>query len=191
MGLSYKIPGTYGDNPQSKGRRSLREHLLREELAGLRHKRQWGPPMLKNFPRYPLTFGPTPYREAGAAFRPSRRPGRALRQARGLQLGPRLRRQQAAQARVHHPRRARLQCRSAGLHRRRAVEPHPHGGGGRGQDRHEVPAGAGELGAARGCRLRPRRQHHAVAASWAPTCAWSMTASTSASARAGRRRSRT
>ena len=30
----------------------------------------------------------------------------------------------------------------------RAVEPHPHGRGGRGQDRHEMPAGAGKLGAA-------------------------------------------
>ena len=38
--------------------------------------------------------------------------------------------------------------RHAGLDRRRAVQPHPHGRGGRGQDRHEVPPGAGKLGAA-------------------------------------------
>ena len=34
-----------------------------------------------------------------------------------------------------------------------------HGRGDGGQDRHEVPAGPGKLGAARGRRLRPRRQH--------------------------------
>ena len=117
--------------------------------------------MLEKFERYPLTFGPTPIEKLSAPERASRRRGRALRQARGLQFGPRVRRQQAAQARIHRPRRDRLERRHAGLDRRRAVEPYPPGGGGRGQDRHEMPAGAGGLGPARGRGLRPGRQHHA------------------------------
>src|SRR5450755_3600014 len=77
------------------------------------------------------------YRETGAPRRPSGRQGRALRQARGLQFGTGLRRQQAAQARIHHSRCDRLQRRYAGLDRGRAVEPHPHGGRGRGENRNE------------------------------------------------------
>ena len=124
--------------------------------------------MLEKFERYPLTFGPTPIEKLERLGAASRRRGRALRQARGLQFRPRLRRQQAAQARIHHPRRDRLQRRHAGLDRRRAVEPHAHGRRRRRQDRHEMPARAGKLGAARGRRLRSRRQHPAEPRSWAP-----------------------
>ena len=49
----------------------------------------------------------------------------------------------------------------AGLDRRRPVEPHVTGRRDRRQDRHEVPSGPGSLGSARGCRLRPGRQHPA------------------------------
>ena len=141
--------------------------------------------MLEKFERYPLTFGPTPIEKLEPAVGASRRRGRDLCQARGLQLGPRVRRQQDPQARVHHPRRARVQCRHARDDRRRAVEPYAPGRGGRGEARHEVPAGAGELGALPGCRLRPRRQHPDEPRAWAPRSSWSTKASTSASARAG------
>src|SRR5258708_29384904 len=50
-------------------------------------------------------FRTDPYRETGAPRRASRQQGRALRQTRGLQFGARFRRQQAAQARIHHSRR--------------------------------------------------------------------------------------
>ena len=49
--------------------------------------------------------------------------------------------------------------RHAGHDRRRPVEPHAPGGGGRRQARHEVPARAGELGQLARRRLRPGRQH--------------------------------
>ena len=57
------------------------------------------------------------------------------------------------------PGRHRVQRRYAGHHRRRAVQPHAAGGGGRRQDRNEVPAGSGELGAVRRRGLRPGREH--------------------------------
>ena len=117
--------------------------------------------MLEKFERYPLTFGPTHIEKLERLSQHLGGKVETLRQARGLQFRSRLRRQQAAQARIHHPRCDRLQRRYAGLDRRRAVQPHPHGRGRRGQDRHEVPPGAGKLGAARGRGLRPRRQHPA------------------------------
>ena len=82
-----------------------------------------------------------------------------LGQARGLQLRDRLRRQQDPQAGVPGRRRAGQGLRHARLDRRRAVQPHPPGRGGRGQRRPEVRAGAGELGGLAGRRLRQGRQH--------------------------------
>src|ERR1700722_12991003 len=87
------------------------------------------------------------YREAGAPDPASGRQGPALRQARGLQFGSGIRRQQATQARIHHSRRYRLQCRYAGVDWRRSVEPYPHGGRRCRQDRLQVQAGSGDLGA--------------------------------------------
>ena len=122
--------------------------------------RQWSrDAMLEKFPRYPLTFGPTPIEKLERLVETSRRRGRDLRQARRLQFRPGLRRQQDPQARIHRARRHRLGRRHAGHDRRRPVQPYAPGRGDRRQDRHEMPAGPGKLGAVRGRRLRPGRQH--------------------------------
>ena len=99
---------------------------------------------------------------------PPRAPhGRARRrepvgEARRLQLRPRLRRQQDAQARVPRRGRARAGLRHARLDRRRAVEPHAPGRRRRRAPRARVRARAGALGRLAGRRLRPRRQHPAL-----------------------------
>ncbi len=117
--------------------------------------------MLEKFERYPLTFGPTPIEKLERLGAHLGGKVENLRQARGLQLGPRLRRQQAAQARIHRAGRDRVERRHARHHRRRPVQPHPDGRRGGGEDRDEMPACAGILGPARGRGLRPGRQHHA------------------------------
>ncbi len=96
---------------------------------------------------------PDTNRASQATDGPSRREGRHLCQARRLQLGSRLRWQQAPQARVHRARRDRFKRRYAGLDWWRAVEPYADGSRHRGQDRHEMRRRAGELGPSRGCRL--------------------------------------
>ena len=100
---------------------------------------------------------------ARPAERAPRRPRRALGEARRLQLGPRVRRQQDAQARVPRCRRARAGLRHARLDRRRAVEPHAAGRSGRRASRLEVRARAGALGRVGRPGLRDGREHPALA----------------------------
>ena len=100
---------------------------------------------------------------ARAAERAPRWRGRHLGQAGGLQLGPGLRRQQGAQARVPGRRGPRAGLRHARLDRRRAVEPHPPGRGRRGTARPCLRARAGALGRVARRRLRQGRQHPALA----------------------------
>ncbi len=83
---------------------------------------------LEDYPRVDLLFGPSPSPPARAAERAPRRRSRDLGEARGLQLGPRVRRQQGPQARVPRRRRACPGLRHARFHRRRPVEPHAPGG---------------------------------------------------------------
>ena len=106
---------------------------------------------------------PLPGPPPRAPLRAPRRRGRDLGQARGLQLGPRLRRQQGAQARVSRRRRARAGLRHARLDRRRPVEPHPAGRGGRSSPRSRLPARPGALGRLGRPRLRQGRQHPPLA----------------------------
>ena len=101
---------------------------------------------LEDFPRVAAPFGPSPGPPARAAERAPRRRGRDLGQARGLQLRPRVRREQDAEARVPGGRRARAGLRHARLDRRRPVESHAPGGGGRCSARPRVRARAGALG---------------------------------------------
>lgn len=102
------------------------------------------------------------------------RQGARAREAGGLQLGAGVRRQQGAQAGVPGGGGAVVRRRHAGVHRRRAVEPHARGGrGGRGAGA-AVRAGPGEVGGpgrlgrrrrrSRGEAVPRRRQHPAVAA---------------------------
>ena len=130
-----------------------------------------GEPRSIVLPRCP----PSPTSPARAALRPvpgpparaplgaPRRRGRDLGQARGLQLGARLRRQQGAQARVPRRRRARAGLRHARLDRRRPVEPHATGRRGRRPPRARLRARAGALGRLGRPGLRPGRQHPALA----------------------------
>ena len=103
---------------------------------------------LADFPRHPLTFGPSPVHPLPRSQRTChRRKRRAdLGQARRLQRRSRVRRQQDAQAGVPGPRGARAGRGHAGLDRRLPVQPHPAGRRGRRAPRHEVRAGPGELG---------------------------------------------
>ena len=105
----------------------------------------------------------SPVHPPRAAERAPRRRGRDLGEARGLQLRARVRRQQGAQARVPRRRRARAGLRHARLDRRRPVEPHAPGRGGRGPARARVRARAGALGRLAGRGLRQGRQHPALA----------------------------
>ena len=116
--------------------------------------------MLDDFERYPLTFGPSPVHRLD---RLTQHLGGAAVWAKrdDCNSGPRLRRQQDAQARVPRRRRARQGLRHARLDRRRAVEPHAPGRRRLGPPRASLRARAGELGRLAGRRLRPRRQHHA------------------------------
>ena len=115
--------------------------------------------MLQKFERYPLTFGPTPIEKLPRLS--THLGGRVEIYAKredcnsGLAFGGnKLRKLEYIVPDAH-----RLQRRYPGHDRRRAVQPHAPGRRGGRQARHEVPAGAGELGAVRGRRLRPRRQH--------------------------------
>ena len=124
------------------------------------------PMILDQFPRHPLTFGPSPVHHLAAADRPPRRAGRrraGLGQARGRQQRAGLRRQQDPQAGVHRPRRARQRRRHARLDRRLPVQPHPPGRRGRRAPRAEVPTRAGEVGAVGRPDQHPGRQHPAAA----------------------------
>ena len=117
---------------------------------------------ITDFPRYPLTFGPSPVHRldrltehlGGAAD---------LGQAGGRQLRTRLRRQQDPQAGVPGPRRAGQGRRHPGVHRRRAVQPHPAGRRRRREAGPEGRAGAGALGGLARLDQRQGRQHPAVA----------------------------
>ena len=117
---------------------------------------------LADFPRYPLPFGPSPVHPLDRLTDAPRR-CTDLGQAGGLQLRPGVRRQQDPQARVPRPGRAGTARDAPGVDRRSAVQPHPAGRRGRGQDRLEGAAGAGELGRLARRRERPGRQHPAVA----------------------------
>ena len=117
---------------------------------------------LHDFPRYPLTFGPSPIHELDRLTQHLGWSDR-LGQARGLQLRARLRRQQDPQAGVHRPRRTRQGSRHVGLDRRRPVKPHPPGRRRRGQTRPEVPPRPGEVGRLGRPGQRQGRQHPAFA----------------------------
>ena len=82
-------------------------------------------------------------------------------QARGLQQGAGLRRQQDPQAGVPRGRRAGQGVRHAGLDRRRAVQPHAPGRRRGGPPRAQRGARPGELGRLARRDVRPRRQHRA------------------------------
>jgi hypothetical protein len=112
---------------------------------------------LDSFERVPL-FGP-----ARPAERAPRRRGRDLGEARGLQLGPRVRRQQDAEAGVPRRRRSRTGLRHSRLDRWRPVESHAPGRRGRREARPRLCPSAGALGRVAGCRLRQGRQHPALA----------------------------
>ena len=118
---------------------------------------------IERFDRVPLLFGPSPVHRLE---RLSEHLGGAvddLGEAGGLQLGPGVRRQQGAQARVPRRGGARAGLRHARLDRRRAVEPHPPGRGRRGTARPRLRARAGALGRVAGRRLRQGRQHPPLA----------------------------
>ena len=125
---------------------------------------------IERFDRVPLPFGPSPVHRLERLERAPRRRGRDLGQARGLQLGPRLRRQQGAQARVPRRRRARAGLRHARLDRRRPVEPHAPGRGRRGAPRPRLRARAGALGRLGRRRSTRRSATSCSRGSWAPTC---------------------
>ena len=125
---------------------------------------------------------------AQAPERAPRRQGRAVCKARGLQQRPRVRRQQDTQARIPRPRmrsrRARIRsCRSAACSRTRRSRSR----GRRRASRDEMRARAGALGQLRRSGVRPGRQHPAPRMMGADVrlCP---TASTSASAAAGKKR---
>ena len=134
-------------------------------------------------PALPADVRAEPHPPAGPAHRAPRRRDR-LGQARGLQLGTRVRRQQDPQARVPRPRRAGPGRRHAGLDRRRTSPTTPA----------RSPPSPRKLGPEVPCWCRrswvdwpdagqrPGRQHPARRASWAPTCGSTRPASTSASA---------
>ena len=144
---------------------------------------------LDSFPREPLLFGPSPVHPLDRLTRPPRRRA-AVGEARRLQLGHRVRRQQDAQARVPRGRRAREGLRHAGLDRRRAVEPHAAGGGGRRAHRAWSACWSRRAGSTGPTSSTTASATSSCRASWAPTCASSRPASASASRRAGSRRCR-
>ena len=146
---------------------------------------------LDSFERVPLLFGPSPGPPARAPVRAPRRRGRDLGQARGLQLRPRLRRQQGPQARVPGRRRARAGLRHARLDRRRPVQPHAAGRGSGSAPRPCVRARAGALGRLGRPRLREVGNILLSRIMGADVRLDPTRASTSGSARAGRRRSTT
>ena len=87
-----------------RGTLTLGRGLVRHPALGTARRRREAPHVkLHEFPRYPLTFGPSPVHQLD---RLTKHLGGATRlgQARGLQLGARLRRQQDPQARVPRPR---------------------------------------------------------------------------------------
>ena len=136
---------------------------------------------LADFPRRATSLRPLAGPPARAAQRAPRRQGRDLGEARGLQLRPRLRRQQDPQARVPRRRRARAGLRHARLDRRRPVEPHAPGGRGRRAPRSRLRARAGALGRLGRRRATTRSATSCSRGSWARTCACRGRASTSAS----------
>ncbi len=142
------------------------------------------------FDRVPLLFGPSPVHRLERLSEHLGGEGRDLGEARGLQLGARLRRQQGAQARVPRRRCAGPGVRHACLDRRRPVEPHAPGRGGRRAPRARLRARPGALGRVGRSRLRPGREHPALADHGRRRPALRRPGSTSASDRAGRRRSR-
>ena len=104
--------------------------------------------MLEKFERYPLTFGPTPIERLKrlSAHLGDKVELYAKREDcnSGLAFGG----NKLRKLEYIIPDAIRLERRHAGVDRRRAVEPYAPGGRGRGQDRHEMPAGAGGLGPA-------------------------------------------
>ena len=136
------------------------------EVCALRHLHERYPSRFaghgraRGLPPPPAHLRPLPRAPAGPADGPSGRRA-AVGQARRLQLRARVRRQQDPQARVPRRRRAGHRLRHAGLDRRRAVQPHAPGRGGRRALRARLRARAGELGRLARRRLRPRRQHPA------------------------------
>ena len=126
---------------------------------------------LDDFPRYPLTFGPSPIHPLPRLSAASGRQGRDLGQARGLQLGHRLRRQQGAQARVPH-----AEALAKGCDTLVSI------GGVQSNHTRQVTGVAAHLGLKAvtvqeawvdwpDVGLRQSRQHPAFARSWAATCA--------------------
>ena len=126
---------------------------------------------------------------AGAAD-PAPRRRAALGQAGGLQLRHRVRRQQDPQAGVPGGRRAGPGLRHARLDRRRAVQPHPPGRGGRGAAWGCGACSSRRAGSTGRTRSTTRSATSCSAGSPAPTCGWCGPGSGSASRRAGSRRSR-
>ena len=118
---------------------------------------------VERFERVPLLFGPSPVHRLERLSEHLGGERRRLGEARGLQLGTRVRRKQGAEARVPRRGRARDGLRHARVHRRRAVEPHAAGRGRRGSARSPLRPRAGALGGLAGRRLRQGRQHPPLA----------------------------
>ena len=114
-------------------------------------------------------FGPVAGPPARAADRAPRRCA-AVGEAGRRQLGPRLRRQQDAEARVPARRRARAGLRHARLDRRRAVEPHAPGRGGRRARRAEAACSSRRAGSTGPTPSTTASATSCSAGSWAPTC---------------------
>ena len=119
----------------------------------------------------PLLFGPSPVHRLERLSAHLGGAGRDLGQARGLQLRPRLRRQQGAQARVPRRRRARAGLRHARLDRRRAVEPHAAGRRRRRAPRPAAACSSRSTGSTGPTPSTTRSATSCSRGSWAPTSA--------------------
>ena len=131
--------------------------------------------------RVPLLFGPSPVHRLERLSEHLGGEVEIWAKREDCNSGPRVRRQQGAQARVPRRRRARAGLRHARLDRRRAVEPHAPGRRGRRAARPRLRARAGALGRVAGRRLRQGRQHPALADHGRRRAARSRPGSTSAS----------
>ena len=126
---------------------------------------------LADFPRHPLTVRaePDPSDWSGCPTTSAAAP-RIWAKREDCNSGPRLRRQQDPQAGVPGPRRARPGRRHAGVHRRRAVQPHPAGRRRRRPPRAEGCSGAGAAGSTGRTRSTTGSATSCCRGSWAPRC---------------------
>jgi len=104
--------------------------------------------MLEKFERYPLTFGPTPIEKLRGSQSISAGKVEIYAKREDCNSGLAYGGNKLRKLEYIIPDAIASNADTLVVDRRRAVQSHPHGRGGGSEDRHEVPPGAGKLGAA-------------------------------------------